>query len=755
MSKKHSWSAGKARAARSNFGLVQERHVPPNTASRTKPRNYLKRLCPLNHCFKEVKRIGNHLRQFHKLSNEKARKYTSKAVFALEDHADSETEDSCSSSETDSEEDEKVLQHYFSREIHRPNGDNFIYTSGDEDDSDWLGEKFFRSHAIKSRNKLENDKTADISEGADHIESSVGGRDGSDIENEGSDELSEVESMDDEDKDYEDLEDRFFMSSKEEDVFLNGFVDWLCSPDGGRKPRRTALQHKSVIMNIVRYKKDQQAHYPSLCDRSFLNMWMVKLQDEGRESGTIKTYLGSVLHLFNFVCITENNLFDFDQMKRMEAVVKQWRRNLWRSIKVRESQKQLIDMERFPTASEISRLDKSERIKEATQTLNRFMSTESKITRKDFCLVRDYILLYLIFDNASRPGAISNMTLKELNHAVCQKDGFVVRVVKHKTAYKGPANISISHDLHKHIHGYVKWLRNKLPGIRSEDDDPVFVSWGGTKMEANMITNQMNTLWGRIHGTRDRINPTLVRKYTTTTIHQNKPDMKKDTADLLCHSVRTAENSYVLIEKQNKAACTSRMIQSAQREQHKQEVTDEMIMKEFENEISIANVTMADVREKFMELDCFSKVRGDRKQEKRVLDLVRYRIKVEERNKKVLDSKDAKEHVENINVEEIESKCMEKVNFVAGQDHFDMKEMSNLLEVGKHAGESKRKRKAFSERDMELIRKYLGSYVNSDCSIIREEFENYLLSKSQLKPLVEKFGIRSLIVKMRTERKNR
>ena len=100
------------------------------------------------------------------------------------------------------------------------------------------------------------------------------------------------------------------------------------------------------------------------------------------------------------------------------------------------------------------------------------------------------------------------MTFKELNHAVCQKDGFVVRLVKHKTAYKGPANISISHDLDKHIHGYVKWLRKKLPGIRSEDDDPVFVSWAGTEIEL-IIFNKINTLWRCIHGT---INATLVRK---------------------------------------------------------------------------------------------------------------------------------------------------------------------------------------------------------------------------------------------------
>ena len=49
----------------------------------------------------------------------------------------------------------------------------------------------------------------------------------------------------------------FFISSKEEDDLLTGFVDWFCSLDGGRKPRRTALKHKSVLMSIVRYDEEQ------------------------------------------------------------------------------------------------------------------------------------------------------------------------------------------------------------------------------------------------------------------------------------------------------------------------------------------------------------------------------------------------------------------------------------------------------------------------------------------------------------------
>ena len=61
------------------------------------------------------------------------------------------------------------------------------------------------------------------------------------------------------------------------------------------------------------------------------------------------------------------------------------------------------------------------------------------------------------------------------------------------------------------------------------------------------------------------MNPTLARKYTTTSIYQYNPELKKDTADLLCHSLRTAENNYVLVEIQMKASSTSKKIQAIQR----------------------------------------------------------------------------------------------------------------------------------------------------------------------------------------------
>ena len=65
----------------------------------------------------------------------------------------------------------------------------------------------------------------------------------------------------------------FLYKVREEDDLLTGFVDWLCSLDGGRKPRRTALKHKSVLMSIVRYDEEQSPDYKNICNRSFLNGW--------------------------------------------------------------------------------------------------------------------------------------------------------------------------------------------------------------------------------------------------------------------------------------------------------------------------------------------------------------------------------------------------------------------------------------------------------------------------------------------------
>ena len=95
---------------------------------------------------------------------------------------------------------------------------------------------------------------------------------------------------------------------------------------------------------------------------------------------------------------------------------------------------------------------------------------------ENYCAVRGYLLISLVFDNASRPGAISIMTLDECKRATNRDHGHVIRVIKHKAAHKGPVNIACAPSLFRETRIYVKYLRNEIEGTSTDPDDTVFVS---------------------------------------------------------------------------------------------------------------------------------------------------------------------------------------------------------------------------------------------------------------------------------------
>ena len=74
MSKKHGWPKEKALNAKKLFGLDISREKLPEASRRSKVRNYDNIfICPLSVCNREIRRVGNHLRQFHDLPKEIAR----------------------------------------------------------------------------------------------------------------------------------------------------------------------------------------------------------------------------------------------------------------------------------------------------------------------------------------------------------------------------------------------------------------------------------------------------------------------------------------------------------------------------------------------------------------------------------------------------------------------------------------------------------------------------------------------------------
>ena len=87
------------------------------------------------------------------------------------------------------------------------------------------------------------------------------------------------------------------------------------------------------------------------------------------------------------------------------------------------------------------------------------------------------MLTYIILENASRAGFISNMTMEEFYKSVAQQDGLYILTVKnHKTAARSePAMLSLTDILIRHLQQFVEKIKNRLPGIRSTGTTPVFI----------------------------------------------------------------------------------------------------------------------------------------------------------------------------------------------------------------------------------------------------------------------------------------
>ena len=111
---------------------------------------------------------------------------------------------------------------------------------------------------------------------------------------ENGDECADPESGIEEDMDYEDIDDRFLVTSEEEESFFGRFHSWLTTCDGGFKKVRDANQHRSVVMSMLHFIDASGKQLEKLFSRPDLNSWITMFEGKGRKPGTIKTYLGSL-----------------------------------------------------------------------------------------------------------------------------------------------------------------------------------------------------------------------------------------------------------------------------------------------------------------------------------------------------------------------------------------------------------------------------------------------------------------------------
>ena len=160
---------------------------------------------------------------------------------------------------------------------------------------------------------------------------------------------------------------------------------------------------------------------------------------------------------------------------------------------------------------------------------------------------------------------------------------------------------------------YIQNIRNRLDGIDDTiKEPPVFVSWSGNKMSSSMVSAQKNSFWAKAVGHMDnrlRDNPNLVRKSAVSKVHEKKKGMKKDLANLMCHSELTATRIYFLENKTKMAGETSAALHTLFREEDPEENLDAAIKTHFKEEIENGKISITIAREKKIQSAAFAEVR--------------------------------------------------------------------------------------------------------------------------------------------------
>ena len=303
-----------------------------------------------------------------------------------------------------------------------------------------------------------------------------------------------------------------------------------------RKPQNNVSQIKNFLSLI-----DTERRVTSLFDCSLLNEKFVKYAEQKYVPQTIKSYFMSLRHFYSYV-LAEKPVIDAttELVTQMMEKVKRWSSSYKRSSQKRKWEK-MEDRVELLTPEKIQQFERSQAAREAVILLGKLSGAHSiEITQSHYTLLRDFLLVQILIDNANRAGVLSNMTVKEFERGY-KDDRYIMNVMKHKTFHvHGPAQVVLTGNLLNWISIFVKQVRSKQPCITADKEQPLFPSWSGKKLESGQISKAIQSVWKKA-GIEGTIHSTLFRKGAVTVCHSSQKEMTSDLADLMAHKEDTAK----------------------------------------------------------------------------------------------------------------------------------------------------------------------------------------------------------------------
>lgn len=332
------------------------------------------------------------------------------------------------------------------------------------------------------------------------------------------------------------------------------FRVWLESADGGKLDNKTSTQHAKQVLKLLNVI-DEKKELSSLFNHALVNdKFLEGHAKEKYHPKTTQSYLMSLQHFYSFA-LTEQLNADLDISKEdiiaLKEKVSRCSSSFAKSCSKRHWHKMETDRQLLITPKQIKEFERSKAARDAVCLLGQLSGAHATtISQSQYTLIRDFLLLQITVDNASRAEALANMKLSELKSVHKQGDEFVVSIKDHKTIVThGPARIVLSAKLHSWMQIFVAKVRPAA--CKSSDNDKcVFLSWTGEPLASSQINKALKSIWknAELCGTPSS---TLFRKSAVTGVHSLKrsSELKGNLADLTAHNSGTAQKYYRLHEK--------------------------------------------------------------------------------------------------------------------------------------------------------------------------------------------------------------
>lgn len=367
-----------------------------------------------------------------------------------------------------------------------------------------------------------------------------------------------------------------------ETTILEQFCDWLLSPDGEQKDKKTVLQHASQLKRVMSVTGGGLA---CLLDKRKIRDVFLPQAKEKYHPATIKSYLMSIQHYCSFLLEDKPSGVDYDkdQVIDLRDKLKKWSASYKRETTRRRWERQGEDVSSLITPEKVKEFDQSQSTRDAVILLGKLSGAHSmEITQSMYTLVRDYLIAQIMIDNANRAGVVAFMTVKEFQRAQMEDDRYVVEVLRHKTVdTHGPAQVVLTVHLYNYLDIFLKEMRSRLPGA-NDNAKPMFLSWSGKCLQSSQVTKALGSIFKKA-GVEGRIHHTLYRKSAVTRCHDKHKNISSHLADLMAHRETTAEKFYRLFDKRKSSVKASQTLHGMMRDvtQKEEKQGSEQTVEEF------------------------------------------------------------------------------------------------------------------------------------------------------------------------------